>query len=85
MFALILSLCINATSCNDYVIDSSPVESDCHAMLLERSDSFADAWGDDEANKKLSIWLKPYNIVEPIERVSMYDFTCPFIPDSDIP
>lgn len=85
MFALILSLCVNATSCNDYIIDSSPAELDCHRMLVERSDSFAEAWGSDYANSDLEQWLKPYGIKENIARVSNYDFTCPFIPESDIP
>lgn len=85
MFALILSLCIGPTSCNDYIIDSTPNEAECHSMLVERSDSFAVAWGDDMANSELTQWLKPYNIIEPIQRVNNYDFTCPFIPESDIP
>jgi hypothetical protein len=85
MFALILSLCINAAHCNDYIIDSSPSEADCHSMLVKRSDSFAVAWGDEYANRELTKWLKPYNIIEPIERVTDYDFTCPFIPETDIP
>lgn len=85
LFAVVLSLCIDATNCNDYVIDSSPVENDCHQMLESYSDSFAVAWGSDYANDDLRKWLKPYNILEPVERVTDYDFTCPLIADSDIP
>ena len=85
MFALVLSLCISGTQCNDYIIDSSPKEADCHQMLESYSDSFSVAWGSDYANSDLTKWLKPYNIIEPIERVTDYDFTCPFIPDSDMP
>lgn len=82
--ALVLSLCIGK-ACNDYVIDSSPLESDCHQMLESYSDSFSVAWGSPFANDDLRKWLKPYNIVEPVERVTSYDFTCPVLADSDIP
>lgn len=85
MFALILSLCIGNTDCNDYVIDSSPVESDCHQMLESYGDSFSVAWGSDYANDDLRKWLKPYHIIDDIKRVTDYDFTCPFIAESDIP
>lgn len=85
MFAVVLSLCINAVSCNDYVIDSSSNEKDCHQMLEAYGDSFAVAWGSEHANDDLRLWLKPYNIIEPIKRITEYDFTCPFIPDSEIP
>lgn len=82
MFALVLSLCINFTSCNDYVIDSFDNENDCSTMLVNRSDSFALVWHD---NKLLTQWLKPYKIKEDVTLLHEYDFTCPFIPDSDIP
>lgn len=85
VFALVMSLCIDKNNCNDYVIDSSPKESDCHQMLESYGDSFAVAWGSDYANSDLTKWLKPYNIIEPIERVTDYDFTCPFIPDEQLP
>jgi hypothetical protein len=85
MFALVLSLCVNFTSCNDYIVDSFDNEKDCHAMLVARSDSFAEAWGDEYANRELTKWLKPYNIKEDVTRIHEYDFTCPFIPNSDLP
>lgn len=85
VYALVLSLCIGTKDCNDYVIDSSPSESDCGQMLESYGDSFAVAWGSDYANEDLTKWLKPYNILEPIERVTDYDFTCPFIADSELP
>lgn len=82
MFALVLSLCINFTTCNDYIVDSFDNESDCHSMLVAQSDSFALVWND---NKQLTKWLTPYNIRENVSQLHEYDFTCPFIPDSDIP
>uniref|UniRef100_A0AAU6VZP8 Uncharacterized protein n=1 Tax=Pseudomonas phage Pyxpy02 TaxID=3138547 RepID=A0AAU6VZP8_9VIRU len=82
MFALVLSLCINFTSCNDYIIDSFDNENDCQEMLVLRSQSFALVWND---NKLLSHWLKPFNIRENVTLLHEYDFTCPFIPDSDMP
>jgi hypothetical protein len=54
-------------------------------MLVARSDSFAEAWGDEYANRELTKWLKPYNIKEDVTRIHEYDFTCPFIPNSDLP
>lgn len=85
LYAVVLSLCIGTKDCNDYVIDSAPTEKACHQMLEAYGDSFAVAWGSDFANADLTKWLKPYNIIEPIERVTDYDFTCPFIPDSELP
>lgn len=85
IYAVVLSLCIGQKDCNDYVIDSTSTEAECHQMLESYGDSFAVAWGSDFANSDLTKWLKPYKIIEPIERVTEYDFTCPFIPDSELP
>jgi hypothetical protein len=85
VYAVVLSLCIGSKDCNDYVIDSTSTEKECHQMLESYGDSFAVAWGSDFANTDLTKWLKPYHIIEPIERVTDYDFTCPFIPDSELP
>jgi hypothetical protein len=84
-FAVVLSLCLNQKECNDYVIDVAANEKQCHQMLESYGDSFAVAWGSDHANDDLTKWLKPYHIIDDIKRVTDYDFTCPFIPDSDIP
>jgi hypothetical protein len=51
-------------------------------MLIAKSDNFAVAWVD---NRELSEWLAPYNIRENVKMLHEYDFTCPFIPDSDLP
>jgi len=85
MFALVLSLCVNFTTCNDYIVDSFDNEKDCHSMLVKHSDSFAIAWGAENSNKALTHWLKPFNIREDIRLIHEYDFTCPFIPDSELP
>lgn len=85
VYAVVLSLCLNKNECNDYVIDSASNESQCGQMLESYSDSFAVAWGSDHANDDLKRWLKPYKIIDQIERITDYDFTCPFIPDEDMP
>ena len=84
-FAVVLSLCLNQNECNDYVIDTTDTEAKCGQMLESYGDSFAVAWGSDHANQDLERWLKPYHIIDDIKRVTDYDFTCPFIPDEQMP
>lgn len=84
MFAVVLTLCTYA-ACNDYYVDHASTKDDCMQNLVVQADNMAIAW---HHPKRLSAFLKGFNIdvSGPVTSVLQdYDYTCEFIPDSEIP
>lgn len=81
MFAVVLTICTYA-ACNGYFVDSASTHDDCMRNLVVQADNMAMAWRNP---KRLSAFLKGFNIVEPVKYMKDYDYTCEFIPDKDIP
>ena len=83
MFAVILTLCTYA-SCNAYYVDSGATMAECQTNLVTHSDKMSDVWMLND-NKALAKHLKQFNIVENVKMIQEYDYTCEFLPDSEIP
>lgn len=81
MFAVILTLCTYA-ACNNYYVDKGATMSDCNTNLVKHANDMANVWRSDA---KLAKYLKKFEIVEPVKMLTDYDYTCEFIPDSQIP
>jgi hypothetical protein len=81
MFATILTLCTYA-ACNSYYTDHAETQADCTINLTHQSERLADVW---DSGKGTYLFLKQYNVREPVELLTDYDYKCEFIPDSDIP
>lgn len=82
MFATVLYLCSFA-ACNGYFVDKADTEADCMKNLVSHSDQMAIAWAKDD--RSLQAFLDKNKIKENIKVVTVYDYTCEFIPDHDIP
>lgn len=83
MFAVILTLCTYA-SCNGYYVDKGDTMAECQTNLVTHSDKMAKVWALND-NKELDKYLKQFNIVENVRMIQEYDYTCEFLPDSEIP
>lgn len=83
MFAVILTLCTYA-SCNTYYVDSGVTMAECQTNLVTHSDKMSDVWMLND-NKALAKYLKQFKIVENVKMIQEYDYTCEFLPDSEIP
>lgn len=85
IFATVLSLCVGATDCNDYIVDVATTNSDCMTNLITHSSRMSTVWMLDNM-PELEKYLKTFNIVEPdVEAITDYDFTCKMVADRDIP
>lgn len=78
MFTLILTLCTYA-SCNAYYVDSAATQVDCLSKLSIQSDKMSQAW-DSDSGKRLDEFLKSFDVVEQVELLQAYDYTCEIIP-----
>lgn len=83
MFAVLFSLCTYA-SCNTYYVDKGATMAECEKNLVAHSNKMASVWSLHN-NKALAHYLKQFHIVEDVKMIQDYDYTCEFIPDSQIP
>jgi hypothetical protein len=86
IFATILSLCMSAnySDCNDYIVDVATTSKDCNINLVSHSKRMANVWSLDNG-KALDVFLKEFHIVEQVEDIASYDYTCQPIADKDVP
>jgi len=84
MFATTFFACTYA-ACNGYIVDTASSESDCYQNMIKPSESFANVWSVSESYVPLQKWLDEHKISETANELTDYDFTCEFVPDSEIP
>lgn len=83
MFAVILTLCTYA-SCNAYYVDKADTMADCQTNLVSQSDKMSSVWMLNN-NKALAKHLKQFNIVEKVNMIQEYDYTCEFMQEDTTP
>lgn len=81
IFATVATICTLAF-CNDYVIDTAPIQQDGITNTNQASDTFLNLWGDE---KMLNAWLDKYKIGETVFEIVSVDFDTVKIKDKEIP
>jgi hypothetical protein len=72
------------SDCNDYIVDVAPTSKDCKVNLINHSKRMANVWALDSL-PALASFLAEFHIVEPVESIASYDYTCQPTADKDIP
>lgn len=86
VFATVLSLCMSAnySDCNDYIVDVATTSKDCKVNFVGHYKRMASVWSLDSL-PALASFLAEFRIVEPVESIASYDYTCQPIADKDVP